>query len=192
MATTNMKPIFHTIRYLIAWLNLVIILPHYLSWCTPKLQKSASITATEIQNCVEKHFLSKEIEAIRKKLPDDPVINFGDPDPISDSFFLIWRPHGTHISFDGHGIFIALFFYSGLDGENLKYPDELPLGLSFSDSQADVENKLKNPIKEKSHTTDGITKTDWNYPSLGLRIGFVFSKNKNAMLDYVAISKPEK
>lgn len=189
---TKMIPILPSKSFWVACLGMLFLFTHHSSWCAPGDNKHASITLSEIQEAIEKRFLSKEVKILRNKLPEDPIVEFGDPHPLSEHYFLWWPTHGVEMSFNKDDRCDAVFLYSGSTGANSKYAGELPLGLSFSDSQADVERKLKNPIKEEPSTLDGITKADWNYPSLGLRIAFVSTKNNKTVIDFIGFSKPEK
>lgn len=158
----------------------------------PKPKETAPLLVRDFQNAFNKSFLSKEFEVILKKLPPEPIVFFGEKILDDDPFYFIWKEVGISMLIDEHNKFKTVFFHAGDGKKTSTYPGELPHGLSFSDTQADIKNKIKITFAEESYTLDEITTTDWRYPELGLRISFLSTNKSKPSIDSIGFFSPEK
>ena len=170
----------------------LLLVPHQTSKGAPKSKEAASIAPAEIQGAFGKDLLSKEIEAIRKKLPEDPVADYGFRSQFENRIKLLWKESGLTLTFDHELQLHAAHFDAGNVPEHSKYAGELPYKLAFSDSPDEVDKKLNNPVEKLVSKTNQAGVSDWSFPKLGLIIVFGPNKENEPEIRSVVLFHPEK
>jgi hypothetical protein len=116
---------------------------------------------------------SLEMEAFRTAIADDPAEDQFDAKIAYHS----WAGHGLVFEFHNGKLVFIFLCAEGFEGCD-EYRGELPLGLSFTDTRADVERKLGKP--DIVDNVEGILPVFARYTSKGIKVGFT-SKDLNDM-----------
>lgn len=126
---------------------------------------------------------SKEMAALRKMLKGEPKAS-----SYSGRYYHEWKGEGLSICFEKE-VVTAVFLYADKADGFKAYRGEMPLGLHFTDTRADVEKKLGAPGK----TGGGGVIPFWaDYPAKGVGVTYISkdTKDRANRIHHLTITAP--
>jgi hypothetical protein len=139
-----------------------------------------------LQELLGKKFKSKEVQAFLKTLPGKiEVAKF------QECYFHSSRDGGISLRFDTKDVLTTIFLYAEGAEQFKQYSGELPNGLTFALTRAEIEKKLGKPDKSGGA---GVIEYWVSYPMLGIGVTYrsKSTTDLNNKIRHISVSPPKK
>jgi len=150
-------------------------------------EKAETIPASALTAAIGKAADSKEVTALAKKWKSKPTVYTISKSRSAHQ----WKDQGVEMHFKDNAVLVIFIYAANEKQEWTEYKGELPEGLKFSNTRADVEKKLGEP---KESGGDNDTPYFASYPEKGLDIHYSSKdlKDKANKIHHIGFVAPSK